>query len=856
MAKRRTLTFVVFLIFALSLCLFTASFATAKQAFAFAEDQWTTTDWVLSEEDGAQVYTATGDKTVAHDLTLNSIGDNNKFTFDFRLNDCTGERYAYFNFITTDNQVLSVYLRPDFECMYIFLNGTRLAGENHKKGVATLTSWDKVTIELHDTYVTFNYVETTATGVYGKDIDFTNAKLTFTTDRILPSIKNFNMEKVGAVVPEKPDNPFTMEGWEFVAEGTEYIYKTTGDRADSHVMTLNSVGENNQIKFSVRKGDLTGERSLQLTLTAGENVLNFVMSFYYEEMFVHYNGTQVASARFDSISAEGWNEATLEFTSEYALISFTGRSARYNAALNDFTNAKLTVKANNFLPSVKGFAYDKVVIEKPETDFVMEGWDVAKEGNDILYYATGAQTDTHKMTLNSVGENNKITVLVKRGECTGERYINFILTSTDGQTLKMSFRFDANAVYIHYNGNRLDGQNHDDVSAGGFNGATMEFYKGHAVFSFVDVNMNQTYRLADNSLALADFTNATLTIEADRILPSLKSIKLEKVTEDAGDKTELNALIATVDALNADDYTNATYAALATPLANAKALAENATQDEVNYAYQELNAVYNALVEKADLTQLSALIATVETLNADDYTNATFAALATSLANAKLLTAENTQAEVDAAYNALKAAYDALAEKADLTQLSALIATVEALEEDKYTAATFAALATPLANAKALTAENTQAEVDAAYTALKAAYDALVEKADLTQLSALIATVEALNADDYTNATYAAVKAALDSAKLLTAENTQAEVDAAYAELDAAYKALEEKQAPDTDSSTDTGSASESGSTTDSGSQSEGKTGCFGGIETSSVMLFMLGMVAVYTIVKRRKTNA
>ena len=75
--------------------------------------------------------------------------------------------------------------------------------------------------------------------------------------------------------------------------------------------------------------------------------------------------------------------------------------------------------------------------------------------------------------------------------------------------------------------------------------------------------------------------------------------------------------------------------------------------------------------------------------------------------------------------------------------------------------------------------------------------------------------------------------------------------------MDAAYKALEEKPTdPDTDSSTDSGSISDSGSTTDSGSQSEEeKTGCFGGIEATSVMLFMLGMVAVYTIIKRRKTN-
>ena len=192
---------------------------------------------------------------------------------------------------------------------------------------------------------------------------------------------------------------------------------------------------------------------------------------------------------------------------------------------------------------------------------------------------------------------------------------------------------------------------------------------------------------------------------------------------------------------------------------------------------------------------------------------------------------------------------------ADKTQLNAFIEMVRAVDESNYTSETYEALSAALEKANALSENAIQEEVDAAYNALQAAYDALEEKANLTELSALIATVEALEEDKYTAESYAALATPLANAKALTAENTQAEVDAAYAELDAAYKALEEKQAPDTDSSTDTGSASDSGSTTDSGSQSEEKVGCFGGIETSSVMLFMLGMVAVYTIIKRRKTN-
>ncbi len=194
----------------------------------------------------------------------------------------------------------------------------------------------------------------------------------------------------------------------------------------------------------------------------------------------------------------------------------------------------------------------------------------------------------------------------------------------------------------------------------------------------------------------------------------------------------------------------------------------------------------------------------------------------------------------------------------DKTQLNALIATVEALDESKYTVETYAAVKIALNKAKSLSAEATQTEIDAAYEALNTAYGALqLKPVDRTNLNALIATVEALDKDNYTETSYMALKTALDNAKALAENATQEEVDAAYEALNTAYGALEEKQEPDTDSSTDTDSASDSGTTdTDSGSQSEEeKTGCFGGIETTSVMLFMLGMVAVYAIIKRRKVN-
>ena len=84
-------------------------------------------------------------------------------------------------------------------------------------------------------------------------------------------------------------------------------------------------------------------------------------------------------------------------------------------------------------------------------------------------------------------------------------------------------------------------------------------------------------------------------------------------------------------------------------------------------------------------------------------------------------------------------------EPADLSALTDLIAEVEALDENKYTAESWAALADALAAAKETAAKEgvTQAEVDAAVESLSAAKAALVEKpeepeTDLSRIKALL----------------------------------------------------------------------------------------------------------------------
>ena len=192
----------------------------------------------------------------------------------------------------------------------------------------------------------------------------------------------------------------------------------------------------------------------------------------------------------------------------------------------------------------------------------------------------------------------------------------------------------------------------------------------------------------------------------------------------------------------------------------------------------------------------------------------------------------------------------------DSSSLNTLIGTAKTYKEYDYTAATYSVLKAALEEAEKAVGL-TQYKIDKAYETL---YNALMSlerlpAGDKTQLNALIATAKGVDQSKYTADSYAALKNALKVAEDLDENATQGAIDEAYKALDEAYKALEEKPTdPDTDSSTDSGNTSDSGATSDSGNKSN-KKGCKGGIENSSVMLFILGMVAVYAIVKRRRVN-
>ena len=256
-----------------------------------------------------------------------------------------------------------------------------------------------------------------------------------------------------------------------------------------------------------------------------------------------------------------------------------------------------------------------------------------------------------------------------------------------------------------------------------------------------------------------------------------------------GDKTALNAMLATVNALTQSDYSAASWAALQSEIASATEIAQNAdvTQTVVDLTLADLSAAYDALQRLGDSTALAARYNELKDTQ-NIYTPSSWATFAAALADAEeiLDKDEAYQDEMDAALAALENAYAALNEKADFTALDAAIAEAEALTLADYTEDTAAEFSASLAAAKEVSAdgESLQTDVDAALADLTAKRAALTKKADKTELNSLIASCNYAR-ENYTASSYNEYINAKQKAEAVAAsENaTQADVDEVKAEL-------------------------------------------------------------------------
>ncbi|WP_279001625.1 beta-N-acetylglucosaminidase domain-containing protein [Thomasclavelia cocleata] len=201
-----------------------------------------------------------------------------------------------------------------------------------------------------------------------------------------------------------------------------------------------------------------------------------------------------------------------------------------------------------------------------------------------------------------------------------------------------------------------------------------------------------------------------------------------------GDKALLQNLVDSTADLVEEKYTEESWSALQDALTEANAVLNNvnAMQEEVDEAYDNLQAAINGLeeAEVVDKSLLEAMVNKVLGLEEDKYIASSWQAMLPELEAAQevLGNEKATQAEVDEACDALTRGYLNLRLKPNKDLLSDLINKANGLNSASYTAKTWAVVADEVIKARAVLEdpEASIAEVKAAEAALTNAIEGLV----------------------------------------------------------------------------------------------------------------------------------
>ena len=221
--------------------------------------------------------------------------------------------------------------------------------------------------------------------------------------------------------------------------------------------------------------------------------------------------------------------------------------------------------------------------------------------------------------------------------------------------------------------------------------------------------------LANAEAVLADISANQATIDSAfyRLANAIHMLEFVK-----GDKSALEALINEAEKYEEENYTTDSWTAFKEALDAARDVMndENALESDVNEALNNLTEAIGNLVLRADKTRLQEAYDMVNGLDKSLYTENSVAGLVDPMANAKAVLddPDATQAEVDAAYEALIRAYLDLRLIPNKDLLQGLINKAETLNATNYSAKTWSVMMEALDEAKAALDDPkaTQAEVD------------------------------------------------------------------------------------------------------------------------------------------------
>ena len=231
----------------------------------------------------------------------------------------------------------------------------------------------------------------------------------------------------------------------------------------------------------------------------------------------------------------------------------------------------------------------------------------------------------------------------------------------------------------------------------------------------------------------------------------------------------------------------------------------DASEADVQAAYDELLEKTWMLEYKGNKENLKDLYEFAEMLDLELYTSKTAEPVRAALEAAKaVLDNENAlQADIDEAYNGLKAAVDGLTLKVNKDALGELIKGAEAIDLSKYLDSSKTDFAGALENAKAVYADDqaTDKDVYDAYNRLQKAIFDLRLIPDKSLLEDLLNKASEMDESKYTAESFAVLKAAMEEALVVfnDTEATESDVKAAETKLSDAIEGLALKDGSTTD---------------------------------------------------------
>lgn len=239
----------------------------------------------------------------------------------------------------------------------------------------------------------------------------------------------------------------------------------------------------------------------------------------------------------------------------------------------------------------------------------------------------------------------------------------------------------------------------------------------------------------------------------------------------------LARLLQSAQQIDSTHYTPNSYQGFASEIAVAAQMLQEkkATQGQVDGQVVRLQEAINRLVKKAEKHVLAEWLATANTIDRSLYTTGSVALLDQAASHAERILADgnSSQSIVDDAATQLQQAVDQLVKRGDKTPLYALVTTANAIDRELYTEESVAVLDQALqqANRVLSNGDATEGDIQQACQHLQTGLDQLNKKEDpaytIVRIKRLLAECDQLNAEEYTEDSFTALKEEMNKAKAL-----------------------------------------------------------------------------------------